>query len=265
MTRHVVDGPPIVGQDLVMTTAAVEALRADHTAFSGLADSFTAEDWNAPSACEGWAVRDVLGHMTQLFRQVVDPASLPAADPSGLTERTQDRWVEALQDLPVEEVLTDYRTLGDQALAGLEGLQGVEDTMDLGDLGTHPMHLIANAFAFDHYTHIRVDVLAPGGPVERPAPPVLEAHLAASADWILACIPQMTPAAVTEPVDLVLTGPGGRTARLGPEGEAAATVTSSIPDLVLWATGRAKWQDLDITVAGDEATATRFLDTVHVF
>ena len=248
-----------------MTTAAIEALRADHTAFSGLADTFTAEDWNAPSACEGWAVRDVLGHMTQLFRQVVDPASLPPADASGLTERTQDRWVEALQDLPVEDVLAEYRTLGDQALTGLEGLQGVDETMDLGDLGTHPMHLIANAFAFDHYTHIRVDVLAPGGPVERPAPPVLEAHLAASADWILACIPQMTPAAVTEPVDLVLTGPGGRTARLGPDGDAVATVTSSIPDLVLWATGRAAWQDLDVKVTGDESVGTRFLDTVHVF
>lgn len=49
--------------------------------------------------------------------------------------------------------------------------------MDLGDLGTHPMDLIANAFAFDHYTHIRVDVLAPGGPVDRPAPPVTEDHL----------------------------------------------------------------------------------------
>ena len=60
-------------------------------------------------------------------------------------------------------MLADYRTLGEQALAGLEGLQGVEETMDLGDLGTHPMHLIANAFAFDHYTHIRVDVLAPVG------------------------------------------------------------------------------------------------------
>ncbi|MET0880789.1 MAG: hypothetical protein ABWZ14_04510, partial [Acidimicrobiales bacterium] len=86
-----------------------------------------------------------------------------------------------------------------------------------------------------------------------------------TADWILACIPQMTPAAVTEPVDLALTGTGGRTARLGPDGDAVATVTSSIPDLVLWATGRAAWQDLDVKVTGDESVGTRFLDTVHVF
>ncbi len=210
-------------------------------------------------------MRDVLSHMTQLWRQVVDPASLPEGDPSGSSERTQDRWVEALYDVPAEQILADYRTLGEQAIAGLEGLQGVEETMDLGDLGTHPMHLIANAFAFDHYTHIRVDVLAPGGPVDRPAPPVTEDHLAASADWILAGIPQMSPAAAVEPIDLELTGPGGRTARVGPEGDPLATVTSSIPDLVLWSTGRRAWRDLDVKVSGDEAAGTRFLDTVHVF
>jgi uncharacterized protein (TIGR03083 family) len=249
-----------------MTTAAVNALRADHAALGSLAETFTAEDWNAPSACEGWAVRDVLGHMTQLWRQVVDPASLPPGDPSGSSERTQDRWVEALRDQPVGELLADYRTLGEQALVGLEGLQGVEDTMDLGDLGTHPMHLIANAFAFDHYTHIRVDLLAPGGPLDRPAPPVTEDHLAAAADWILAGIPQMSPEAAVEPIDLELTGAGGRTARVGPaEGDAVATVTSSIPDLVLWSTGRRPWRDLDVKVTGDEDAGTRFLDKVHVF
>jgi len=248
-----------------MTTAAITALRADHAAISELAGTFSEEEWNAPSACEGWAVRDVLAHMTQLWRQVVDPGSLPPGDPSGSSERTQDRWVEALRDTPVEQVLADYRTLGEQAIAGVEGLQGVEDTMDLGDLGTHPMHLIANAFAFDHYTHLRVDVLAPGGPIERPAPEVTEAHLDAAADWILAGIPQMSPDAVAEPVELELTGLAGRTVHLGPEGEPRATVTSSIPDLVLWSTHRRPWRELDVKVTGDEAAGTRFLDAVHVF
>ena len=248
-----------------MTASAVAALRADHAALAAMADSFTAEEWAAPSACEGWAVRDVVAHMTQLWRQVVDPASLPAGDPSGVTERTQDRWVEALADQPVDELLADYKTLGSQALVGLEGLVGVDAPMDLGDLGTHPMDLIANAFAFDHYTHIRVDVLAPGGPVDRPAPPVTEDHLDATTEWILAGIPQMSPAAAADPIDLVLTGPAGRTARIGPDGDAVATVTSSIADLVLWSTHRQSWRDLDVTVSGDEAAAHRFLDAVHVF
>ena len=80
----------------------------------------------------------------------------------------------------------------------------------------------------------------------------------------MAGIPQMSPAAVAEPVDLDLTGPGGRVASLG-EGEPVARVTSSVPDLVLWATHRQPWRDLDVTISGDEAAATRFLDAVHVF
>ena len=252
-------------QTLSMTPAAIEALRADHTAFAEMASTFSETEWTAPSGCEGWAVRDVVGHMTQLFRQVVDPASLPPGDESGSTERTQDRWVEALRDVPVEDVLADYRSLGEQAIAALDGIQGVESTMDLGDLGTHPMHLIANAFSFDHYTHIRVDVLAPSGPIDRPAPPADERHLAAAADWIVAGIPQMSPAAVTAPIDLVLTGPGGRTAHLGPEGDAVATVTSSIADLVLWSTGRRPWRELDVSIDGDIEAGARFCDDVHVF
>src|SRR5687767_7182221 len=125
-----------------MTTAAVDALRADHEALADLVDTFTEQEWAAPSACEGWSVRDVLAHMTQLFRQVVDPGALPPPDPSGVTERTQDRWVEALRDVPVEDVVAEYRKLGEQAIEALAGLQGIDSPLDLGDLGTHPLHLV---------------------------------------------------------------------------------------------------------------------------
>ena len=248
-----------------MTTAAVEALRADHDALVVIAGTLSPEEWVTPSACDGWTVRDVLGHMTQLFRQVADPAALPPPDPSGSTERTQDRWVEALRGLPAEDVLADYCSLGPQAIAALDGLQGNDTPVDLGDLGTHPLHLIANAFSFDHYTHIRADLLAPLGPLDRHAPPADERHLAAASDWIVAGIPQMSPAAAAHPVLLTLTGPGGRSTRLGPDGEPAATITSSVADLVLWSTGRRTWRDLDVQIDGDGAVGIAFCDAVHVF
>jgi hypothetical protein len=166
---------------------------------------------------------------------------------------------------PVDEVLADYRRLGEQTLAGLEGLQGNDNPIDLADLGTHPLHLIANAFAFDHYTHIRADLLAPEGPLDHPAPPADAPHLGAVADWIVAGMPQMSPSAVTRPLDLVLTGPGGRTVHVGPAGDAVAAVTSSIDDLVRWSTGRRSWKELDVHIDGDSAAATHFCDTVHVF
>lgn len=247
-----------------MTAAAIHALRADHDALLRLAGDLGPEEWTAPSACAGWAVRDVVGHMTQLFRQVVDPSSLPPPDPSGRTERTQDRWVEALRAVPVDQVVADYRRLGGQAIDALAGLQGNDAPIDLGDLGTHPMHLVANAFSFDHHTHIRADLVAPAGPLDRTVPPAGEEHLAAAADWIVAGIPQMSPEAVVAPVELVLTGTGGRTTRLG-TGDPVATVTSSVADLVLWSTGRRSWRDLDVHVDGDTRAAAGFCDAVHVF
>jgi uncharacterized protein (TIGR03083 family) len=248
-----------------MTTAAVDGLRDDHQAFAALAATFTDDEWAAPSACAGWSVRDVLGHLTQLFRQVVDPASLPPGVTSGPSERTQDIWVEALRSTPVDEVLAEYRALGEQAIAALAAFQGHDTPIPLGDLGTHPLHLIANAFTFDHYTHIRADVLAPGGPVDRPTPPAGGDHLGSVADWIVAGIPQMSPEALSRPVELVLTGPGGSKHRLGPDADPAATVTSSIDDLVRWSTGRRSWQELDVDIAGDTAAGAAFCDTVHVF
>ena len=252
-----------------MTVEAVKALHADHEALIELAATFSTADWAAPSACDGWTVRDLVAHLTQLFRQVVDPAGLPPADPSGATERTQDRWVEAMRDRSPEEVLREYVELGGQALLALEGLQGNDTPIDLGDLGTHPLHLVANAFAFDHYTHIRADLLAPLGPLDRPAPPSDEAQLAPAIDWMIAGIPQMCAgamAALDNVVRLELTGPGGRTVLLGTPGGGGpeARVASSTADFVLWATRRRNWRDLDVEASGDEDLAARFCDAIHI-
>ena len=83
----------------------------------------------------------------------------------------------------------------------------------LDNLGSYPMHLIANAFAFDHFCHLRNDVLKPNGPIDRPAPPSDELRLGATLEWLMAGVPQMAPdamrTAVRKPLRLRLTGPGG--------------------------------------------------------
>jgi uncharacterized protein (TIGR03083 family) len=251
-----------------MTIEAVDALRADHASLAALATEFTPSEWSAPSACEGWSVRDVVAHMTQIFRQVVDPTSLPPRDPSGSSERTQDRWVEAMRPLATQDVLDDYLNLGDQAIAVLAGLQGSDGPIDLGDLGTHPLHLVANALAFDHYTHIRADLLAPRGPLQHAVPSAGAGHLGAVMDWMVAGFPQMNAdelAWLDVPLALHLTGPGGRSVAVGPDGSAQADVWSSTADFVLWATKREDWRQLDVRIAGDEATAERFCDKIRVF
>jgi uncharacterized protein (TIGR03083 family) len=263
-----------------MTKEAVESLRADREALLAMAETFTPDEWAAQSDCAGWTVQDVVAHMAQVFRQMVDPSSLPPGDPSGKTERNQDRFVEAMRSLTPQEVLAEYRALGEQALVGLEGIQEVDSPLPMGDLGTYPLHMVANAFAFDHYTHIRVDILGPTGPLDRPAPPADDLRLRPTLDWMLAGLPQMDPESLRwldAEVNLTIDGPGARTVHVAPDGEGGvavregeapagvASVHTTGPDFVVWATKRRDWRSLPVRVEGRTDVAERFCDAVHVF
>ena len=58
-------------------------------------------------------------------------------------------------------MVEDYRTVSSDAIGQLAELQTQDFEVPLGDLGTYPAWLLPNAFAFDHYTHIRADLFAP--------------------------------------------------------------------------------------------------------
>ena len=250
-----------------MTREAVQALRADSEALLTTAESFTADDWSAASGCAGWSIRDVFIHLDNLFRLVTDPASLPQADPAAGTEQIQQQLVEARRALSDAQTLETYRNTSAAALAVLETLQDIEDPIDLGDLGKHPTHMVANAYAFDHYTHIRADVLGPLGPLARSAPPADALRLGAALDWMTAGIPQMNASelgAVRGPVSLTLTGPAQRTVQFLGDGEPVASVRSSGFDFVLWGTQRRSWREMDVEISGDQEAGAAFCDALHV-
>jgi uncharacterized protein (TIGR03083 family) len=251
-----------------MTMQAVQALRADSEALLATAESFTSDDWATPSGCATWSVQDVFTHLINLFLLVVDPTALPSVGANAGTEETQQRMVEARRDLSPAEVLEQYRETSAAALTVLELLQGNEAPLDLGDLGTHPMHLAANAYAFDHYTHIRADLFAPIGPLPHRAPPADDLRLGAALDWMIAGAPQMNSEALAHvggPVSVTLTGPGGRSVQLLGDGEPVATIESSSADFVLWGTKRRSWRDMPVTICGDQVAGAAFCDALHLY
>lgn len=158
-----------------------------------------------------------------------------------------------------------------------------DTVIPLDDLGSHPMHRLANALAFDHFCHLRNDILRPNGPIDRPAPPVDELRVGATVEWLIAGVPQMSPPTLADgldrPVALRLTGAGGSEWTLRPaagdgagvdvaEGagdDAAATITTPATEFVVWATHRRPWRDRDVTIDGDSDAAARVLDAIHVF
>src|SRR5947209_15060371 len=165
--------------------------------------------------------------------------------------------------------MSDYEEMSENGIAALTGsVTGphAERITPLDDLGSHPLHLLANALAFDHFCHLRNDILRPNGPIDRPAPPDDELRVGAVVEWLIAVLPQMSRAAVWDaldrPVALRLSGAGGGawTFRRGDDdsidvidgvtGEAAA-VTTPATEFVIWGTRRRPWRDRDVTVEGD--------------
>ena len=71
-----------------MSTLGVEGLRAERDATLTIMKSFTDDEWNAPSDCDGWAVRDVVAHMASVLHGVADPSMMP--DMTGGTENAME-------------------------------------------------------------------------------------------------------------------------------------------------------------------------------
>jgi len=260
-----------------MTRAAIDALRAERSLLLDVLHSLTDAEWDAPSACAGWRVHDLIAHQASSLRMVVDPASIPAGGGEDF-EADAELPVAARRAWSHAEVLGEYEeysTPAIEALAGAQDPPAAEMLVPLANLGTHPLHLLADALAFDHYCHLRNDLLAPRGPLARKRPDY-DLALVPTITWFWAAYPQQGADALTFldcPVAFRLTGTGGgewtlsrrvdgaleSAAEVAPE--PAATITSSTDALVLWGTKRADWRD-HVAIDGDVEYATRVLDAV---
>ena len=158
------------------------------TRSSTIAKSLTDDEWNAPSDCAGWAVRDVIAHMAQ------HPARRRRPVVHARHERRHRgrRWkppVAERRAWPIEEVLAEYETYSGQVadlVATLQDPPMSETMLPMGDLGTHPMSIMPSTFLFDGYCHLRNDILKPNGPIDRPEPPRDEKRLRPTIEWMLA-------------------------------------------------------------------------------
>jgi uncharacterized protein (TIGR03083 family) len=248
-----------------MTRAAIDALRADRDALLNLCDGLPDPDWKLDSGCPGWSVQDVVAHLGAGFWVLVDPSALPGT--AGLpTERAQDVYVEARRSWSTERVLDDYRTVSATAIEQLTALDGKDFEVPLGDLGTYHISLIANAFAFDHYTHIRADLFEPRGPLTGPPPPSDEVRLLATLDWIAAALPQQNQEVIESlggVLEVRLEGPASRLLTIG-SGARMASISGTVPSFVRWVTQRGEWDELGLAPSGDPA-ALAMARRIHVF
>ena len=258
----------------------VAAVRAERDRAQALFDSLSPEEWEAPSACAGWRVQDVACHMASTFHTIADASSIEQGA-SEDAEENAEVPVQARRDWTADQVVDEYRTWSDACLSTFAAMQEpplADTVVPLGNLGHHPLRLLANAIAFDHYCHLRHDI-GPAVPraAELPRDPEV---LAATLVWMLAGLPQMCAdalaAAPAQTVNLVLDGPGGGAWALTPgDGgwsitagaePGAPTARSDPHSFVAWATKRSDWRD-DVALDGDDdarARAATVLDAINI-
>jgi uncharacterized protein (TIGR03083 family) len=212
------------------------------------------DHWEAPSGCAGWSTKDLVSHLASLFWAVVDGSVGP--DTSGLdVEEAATRTVEARRAMTPAEVLADYEHVSLRALDALAVVATLDMDIPFSDFESYPASLVPLAFCFDHYTHIRFDLVTPRGSVDAPPPPSDELRLAPTLEWIEAALPTQNPAALVAlpgRLDLVVSGPGGRTIGVG-AGDLVATVESDGAGFVCWVTQRGAWEDLGVKAEGSPA------------
>jgi uncharacterized protein (TIGR03083 family) len=246
-----------------------------------VAETFSDRDWQTPSAASEWSVQDVVTHVGCLLGDLVAAVNHHPLPDLGI-EKLNDIQVAEQRDHTGAETITSLRQRLDQALAAFEPLQdepAASAETQMLDLGSYPLHAIADMFAFDMTTHLRYDILAPRGPIDRDVPALDEVLLEPSIAWLVAGVTKMQPALIASiggPLRLELTGPAARDLVIGvidgaitvsPTTDACAdvvaTIRSSTADFLAWSTRRVNWRNA-VSVAGDHVAAQRFLNTVNL-
>jgi uncharacterized protein (TIGR03083 family) len=266
-----------------MSEQAILGLKSEIEAVRDLGRNLSSDDWELPSACWGWSVKDVFSHMASIWHGLVDPGASPLPTFEDV-EAENEVPVEARRSWTAKEVLAEYEDFCDGALEVLTGFQAPEarDTpFPAGALGTYPIHILANALMFDHFAHLREDILHPFGPIRRPHPPASDDLIRPAVEWMLAGLPTMCPAvgaALARPVLLDLKGPGGGTwllsrnaetgqATVQPDGspsDAASHATGTAESFIGWGTQRRDWRRSGVRLSGDPDLAAAVFDAINI-
>jgi len=247
-----------------MSKRAIEGLNAEVARAHELFATLTADEWAAQSGCDGWRVQDVAQHMAAVYQSIAaaDTIEIDTSAAEG-AEASAEMVVQARKGWSAEQVVAAYTEWAPKGVAALSALQEpplADSVVPLADLGSHPMHILGDAIAFDHYCHLRHDI---GAAIERAAELPHDAQVLDPAlDWMLAGLPQMCATALAagpqQSVNVVFEGPVARSHRIAPGDDgwvvddevdaSSPTIKTTAHDFVSWATQRASWRD---TCTGD--------------
>jgi uncharacterized protein (TIGR03083 family) len=244
-----------------------------------LAETFAPADWELPTECPGWSVRDQVSHMVGVERMMLGDREPPHSVPDDLPHVRNDMGqfmevaVDVRRSVPGPKVLDELR---DALARRLEALPDIDpDQQAMLPNGRSGTYVELMGFrAFDCWTHEQDIRRAVGRPGNLAAPAAERAR-----DIVAAALPfllgKRAGAAPGESVTLEVTGPLSftRHAVVGDDGRARFTDPLERPTVALrldWETyarlscGRIPADSANVTVTGDPALAHRLLASMPV-
>jgi uncharacterized protein (TIGR03083 family) len=261
--------------------AYVDALDQATRSFTDLVRSLRPDQWDRPTECPGWTVRDQVAHVVALERQLLgEPlpsrlASYPAyvRGPAG---EHMENGVAALRGLSTGDLLTALRELCARHVAELRAADLAPDTLVQGALGNEvPAGRALPVRVFDVWAHeqdVRRAVAAPGN-LAGAAADVARDQIAMALPYVVG--KQVSPPAgtrvavdVSGPTTLqatVVVGADGRAeAEPGVAVDATTTLRMDFETLTRLACGRVAPDAAPVTVEGDPALGGQVLAALAI-
>ncbi|WP_166460418.1 maleylpyruvate isomerase N-terminal domain-containing protein [Mycobacterium paragordonae] len=257
----------------------LSALRRERAQLIEFLSGLTADEWDAASNADGWRVRDVIAHLGATTRALLGPGMFQVLT-SKNAEALNEAQVATRRDWPVEQVVAEFERTSGMAMQMLKvtSRQPLSSLrVPIAELGAYPMGLTPSLLIFDWHVHLRHDI-APA--LARPTVSTDSERMAAVLEWMFAGLEQMnrhTMAWVGWPVIVELTGVAGGRWRIDPRRRGRLRVTphgdsrdvvvqirGASSDFPMWATTRTPWREADLSISGDTAYATRFLDSLNI-
>lgn len=155
----------------------VDLLAEEWAAIAELGVGLGDQEWDLPSECPGWTVRDVLSHMVGTERSLLGDPPPPRDGPLPTYVRnpvgaTNEAWVDARRRLPGPEVLGEFRNVTAARLQQLrEAAAERFDEIGPSPVGEVPYRVFMQVRLMDCWVHeqdMRVATGRPGhglGPV----------------------------------------------------------------------------------------------------
>lgn len=157
-------------------TEMVDRSFIDHLAevwdsMARLCAGLIADEWQLPTDCPGWTVKDQLAHVTGTESSLAGQPTPDLADrPSHVHNDLgafNEAWVEHFRDVPAAQLMTQFTTITDQRLRDLRSKSDEElDEQTASPVGTVPYHEFMRVRVMDCWVHeqdIRTATGRPGG------------------------------------------------------------------------------------------------------